>query len=43
VLGFFTVTTIIYAIEHGVSGFPIGNLKPTGAVFLALVPLLLFN
>jgi amino acid transporter len=43
VLGFFTLTTIIYAIEHGVSGFPIGDLKPTGVVFLALVPLLLFN
>ena len=43
VLGFFTLTTIVYATEHGVSGFPIGHLKPTGAVFLALAPLLLFN
>src|SRR3954466_3523007 len=43
VLGFFTLTTIIYAIDHGVSGFPIGDLSPTGSVFLALVPLLLFN
>src|SRR3954469_3846713 len=43
VLGFFTLTALIYAIEHGVSGFPAGDLKPTGAVFLALVPLLLFN
>jgi amino acid transporter len=43
VLGVFTVTTIIYAFNHGVSGFPIGDLKPTVAVFLALVPLLLFN
>ena len=42
-LGVFTVTTIIYAFNHGVSGFPIGDLKPTVAVFLALVPLLLFN
>ena len=24
-------------------GFPVGDLKPTGAIFLALVPLLLFN
>ena len=43
VLGFFTLTTIIYAAKHGVSGFPAGDLKPTGTVFLALVPLLLFN
>jgi glutamate:GABA antiporter len=43
VLGFFTLTTIVYAIDHGVSGFPISDLKPTGAIFLAIVPLLLFN
>ena len=43
VLGFFTITTIIYAFSHGVDGFPVGDLKPTGAIFLALVPLLLFN
>ena len=42
-LGFFTLTTIIYAIDHGVAGFPVSDLKPTGLVFLALVPLLLFN
>jgi amino acid transporter len=43
VLGFFTLTTIIYAFKHGVNGFPAGDLKPTGVIFLALVPLLLFN
>ena len=43
VLGLFTITTIIYAFEHGVAGFPASDLKPTGAIFLALVPLLLFN
>jgi glutamate:GABA antiporter len=43
VLGFFTLTTIIYAIDHGVAGFPVSDLKPTGAIFFALVPLLLFN
>jgi amino acid transporter len=43
VLGVFTLTTIIYALDRGVSGFPIGDLKPTGTIFLALVPLLLFN
>ena len=43
VLGLFTLTTIIYAFKHGVAGFPASDLKPTGAIFLALVPLLLFN
>ena len=43
VLGFFTITVIIYGIDHGVNGFPVTDLKPTGLVFLALVPLLLFN
>src|ERR687887_570214 len=43
VLGFFTLTTIIYAFDHGVNGFPAGDLKPTGAIFLALVPVLIFN
>jgi amino acid transporter len=43
VLGFFTITVIVYAAKHGVHGPPLKDLKPTGAVFLALVPLLLFN
>ena len=43
VLGFFTLTTIVYAFKHGVNGFPVKDLKPTMSVFLALVPLLLFN
>src|SRR3954454_4014260 len=43
VMGFFTVTVVISAFDHGVHGFPLGALKPTGAIFLALVPLLLFN
>src|SRR5215472_13752965 len=43
VLGFFTITAVIYAIDHGVHGFPVNDLKPTGVIFLALVPLLLFN
>jgi amino acid transporter len=42
-LGLFTVTTIAYAIKHGAAGFPLKDLKPTGLVFFALVPLLLFN
>jgi amino acid transporter len=43
VLGFFTLTVIVYAFDHGVHGFAASELKPTGAIFLALVPLLLFN
>ena len=43
VLGFFVVTAVIYGIDHGVHGFPVKEFKPTGVVFFALVPLLLFN
>src|SRR3954464_11831641 len=43
VLGFFTITVIIYGIEHGFAGFAASDLSPTRAVFLGLVPLLLFN
>ena len=42
-MGFFTLTVAIYAIKHGVHGFSGGSLSPTRAVFLALVPVLLFN
>src|SRR5919199_6853602 len=31
VLGFFTITVIVYAFDHGVHGFPIADMKPTGA------------
>ena len=43
VMGFFTLTVILYALKHGVHGFPASDLSPTAAVFLALVPLVLFN
>ena len=43
VLGFFTITVIVYAGKHGVHGIAASDLKPTSAIFLALVPLLLFN
>jgi amino acid transporter len=43
VLGFFSLTLVIYAMKHGVDGFGAGKLSPTRAVFLALVPVLLFN
>ena len=31
--------SIVYAIDHGVHGFPVSDLSPTMAVFFALVPL----
>ena len=43
VLGFFSITVAIYGIEHGVAGFGASELSPTRAVFLGLVPVLLFN
>jgi glutamate:GABA antiporter len=44
VLGFFSITVLIYAIKHGVHGYAAGDFKPTdGAIFLGLTPLLLFN
>jgi amino acid transporter len=43
VLGFFSLTVIIYGIKHGVAGFSVSDLSPTRAVFFGLVPILLFN
>jgi glutamate:GABA antiporter len=43
VLGFFSLTMIVYGIKHGVAGFPAHELSPTRAVFFGLVPILLFN
>jgi glutamate:GABA antiporter len=43
VLAFFSITVLIYGIEHGVHGYAAGDFKPSTAIFLALVPLLLFN
>jgi amino acid transporter len=43
VLGFFSLTVFIYALDHGVHGMSAGDLSPTRAIFLALVPVLLFN
>jgi glutamate:GABA antiporter len=43
VLGFFTITVIVYAAKHGVHGISGSDLKPSTAVFLGLVPYLLFN
>ena len=43
VLGFFTITVGIYAIKNGVEGIALGDLSPSMAIFLGLVPYLLFN
>ncbi len=43
VLALFSVTVAIYAIEHGVHGYGLHDFRPSSAVFIGLVPLLLFN
>jgi amino acid transporter len=43
VLGFFTLTVIVYAFKHGVHGVGGSDFKPTWAVFVAAVPVLFFN
>jgi amino acid transporter len=43
VLGFFTLTVIVYAFKHGVHGVGAGDFSPTWAVFVAAVPVLFFN
>jgi amino acid transporter len=43
VLGFFSITVAIYGIEHGFHAFNFHGHVVTKAVFLALVPVLLFN
>jgi amino acid transporter len=42
VLGFFSLTVVIYGIKHGFSG-TVSGISPTRAVFFGLVPVLLFN
>jgi amino acid transporter len=43
VLGFFSFTAVVYAIKHGVHGYGAGDFKPTAAIFIGLVPLLIFG
>jgi amino acid transporter len=43
VLGFFSITVLIYGIKHGFAGFSVSDMSPTRAVFFGLVPVLLFN
>jgi glutamate:GABA antiporter len=42
VLLFFSLTVVIYAIEHGLHGYGLSDFKPTSQTFIGLVPLLIF-
>ena len=42
-LGFFTLSVIVYAVQNGVHGFGVGDFSPTYVGFVGLVPILLFN
>jgi len=42
-LGFFTVSVVVYAVKNGVHGFGIGDYKPTMAGAILLVPVLMFQ
>ena len=43
VLGFFTLSVLLYAIRNGVHGFGLSAFSPGYAVFIAAVPVLIFN
>lgn len=43
ILAFFSITVVVYAIEKGVHGFGLGDFKPTYALFIAVIPVLVFN
>ncbi|WP_052768592.1 APC family permease [Streptomyces humi] len=42
-LGLFTVTVVVYGVQHGLHGFGTGDFSPTYAGFVGLVPVLMFN
>jgi glutamate:GABA antiporter len=43
ILALFTATVAIYALVHGVQGFGGGDFVPTYALFIAVIPVLVFN
>jgi amino acid transporter len=43
ILALFMVSVVIYAAQHGVHGFGVGSFSPTYALFIAVVPVLIFN
>jgi amino acid transporter len=42
-LGFFTFSVILYAVDHGVHAPAVSEFQPTYTLFIALVPVLFFN
>jgi glutamate:GABA antiporter len=42
-LAFFTASVAIYGARHGVHGIAVGDLTPTSATFIAVVPVLLYS
>jgi|KBSMisStaDraftv2_1062788.scaffolds.fasta_scaffold41886_3 amino acid transporter len=42
-LAFFTVSVILYGAQHGVHGISAADLSPSRAVFIAVVPVLLYS
>ncbi len=43
ILALFSATVVVYAFEHGVHGFGAGSFSPTYALFIAVIPVLVFN
>lgn len=42
-LALFTVSVVVYGIRHGVHGISLGDLSPSRATFIAVVPVLLYS
>jgi amino acid transporter len=42
-LAFFSASVMIYGLQHGTHGIAIEDLTPTRAVFIAIVPILLYS
>ena len=42
-LAFFTFSVVLYGARHGVHGIAVGDLTPTSATFIAVVPVLLYS
>jgi glutamate:GABA antiporter len=42
-LAFFTISVARYGLRHGVHGISVGDLTPSRAVFIAVVPVLLYS
>jgi amino acid transporter len=42
-LAIFTVSVMLYGVRHGVHGLAVGDLQPSTAVFIAVVPVLIYS